>query len=625
MKNLLRRREQEYTRKALNNDVSLERLQRFFVKAKRDYQISKTIRDMIIFARQDMVKDPPFSELDLISCRNVIIYMRSSLQKKLFPIFHYSLKQKGVLFLGSSESANLNLFELLDKKYKIYLKKAVITPSIKLTASDYVAAALENHIQQNQNGPVPGVEFNVQEEADHIIQSQYTPAGVIVNSDLEIIQFRGRTGAYLEPASGKASLKLFKMVREGLSLGLHGAINKADKENIPVKKEGLQIINHGQTNRVNVNVFPIMEPINKKKYFLILFEQVAPQTWSVDNAVNAEAKLKQETHEDINNQLIDLRNELTITKEHLQSTIEKYEFTNEALRAANEEIQSSNEELLSMNEELETAKEELQSTNEELMTLNDEMQNRNIELGIVSDDLHNLFRSLAIPVVMLNNNLLIRRFNSAAEKIFKLINTDVGRPLTDINTNFNNINLEKLILEVIDTLSNKEVEVQDRNGCWYSLQIRPYRTTENKIDGVVITFFDIDIIKKNLESSQEAREYAEAIVDTVRESLLVLDAGLHIESANKAFYQIFKVSPADTVNSIIYNLGNGQWDIPELRILLEDILDKDITFEGFKVEHDFQYIGLRRMLLNARRIIDQKKQTKLILLAIEDITFKKEA
>ena len=253
------------------------------------------------------------------------------------------------------------------------------------------------------------------------------------------------------------------------------------------------------------------------------------------------------------------------------------------------------------------------------------MQNRNLELGIISDDLHNLFRSLTIPVVMLNNNILIRRFNSTAEKIFKLINTDVGRPLTDINTNFNNINLEKLILEVIDTLSNKEVEVQDRNGCWYSLQIRPYRTTENKIDWVVITFFDIDIIKKNLESSQEAREYAEAIVDTVRESLLVLDADLHVKSANKAFYQTFKVSLADTVNNIIYNLGNGQWDIPGLRILLEDILDKDTTFEGFKVEHNFQYIGLRKKLLNAHRTIDQKNQTKLILLAIEDITFKKEA
>lgn len=315
-----------------------------------------------------------------------------------------------------------------------------------------------------------------------------------------------------------------------------------------------------------------------------------------------------------------MEHELAATKENLQCVIDKHEFTNEALRAASEEIQSSNEELQSMNEELETAKEELQSSNEELMTLNDEVQNRNLELGKISSDLFNLFRSINIPVVMLSNNLQIRRFNPAAEKAFNLIATDVGRPITNINTNFNNSDLEQAVLEVIDTLISKEQEVQDRYGCWYSVQIRPYRTMENKIDGVVITYADIDTVKKSLALSQEAREYAEAIVQTVREPLLVLGADFHMKSANKAFYQAFMVTPEETVSKSIFDLGDRQWDIPQLRVLLEDILSNNTIFEDFEVVHDFPHVGYKKMLVNARRIVGSDNQTKLILMALKDVT-----
>ncbi len=609
--------------KSVKADISPERLRRFFVKVDEGYQITKTIRDMCVFARQDMVKDPPFSRLDLISCRNAIIYFGPAMLKKLFPVLHYALNQKGFLFLGSSESvgAYANLFNLVDKKYKIYSKKAIATPFIpEFTASEYVATAIENREKTSRNKLDASLKYNVLEEADRIVLSQYAPTGVVINNDLEIIQFRGRTGAYLEPASGTPSLKLFKMVRDGLSLGLHSAINQARKENIPVRKEGLHVISNGRTNRVNVDVIPMGELPNKEKYFLVLFEKVVPQALPEGENTSAVAGLKQATWEDKNSELIRLEHELAATKENLQSIIEKHEFTNEALRAASEEIQSSNEELQSMNEELETAKEELQSSNEELMTLNDEVQNRNLELGRISSDLFNLFRSINIPVVMLSNNLHIRRFNPAAEKAFNLIATDVGRPITDINTNFNNSDLEQAVLEVIDTLISKEQEVQDRYGCWYSVQIRPYRTTENKIDGVVITYADIDTVKKSFALSQEAREYAEAIVETVREPLLVLDAGLHIKSSNKAFYQTFMVTPEETVNKSIFDLGNRQWDIPQLRVLLEDILCNNTLFEDFAVTHDFPHLGYKEMLVNARRIVGSDNQTKLILMAIEDVT-----
>jgi len=609
---------------SIKADVSPERLRHFFVKVDEGYQITKTVRDMCVFARQDMVTDPPFSRLDLISCRNAIIYFGPPMQKKLFPVLHYALKQKGFLLLGTSESvgAYANLFQLVDKKYKIYSKKAVPTPLIpEFTASEYVAATIENRAKISGIRPDNALHFNVLEEADRIVLSQYAPAGVIINSDLDIIQFRGRTGAYLEPASGTPSLKLFKMVRDGLSLGLYSAISQAKKEHSPVSRQGLPVVYNGRANHVNVDVIPIGEPHNKEKYFLVLFEEVVHQALpEAEIAGSSVAGLEQATWGDENNDLIRLEHELVTTKENLKSVIDKHEFTNEALRAANEEIQSSNEELQSMNEELETAKEELQSSNEELITLNDEVQNRNHELGKISSDLFNLFRSINIPVVMLSNNLHIRRFNPAAEKAFNLIAADVGRPITDINTNFDNSDLKQSVLEVIDTLISKEQEVQDRYGCWYSVQIRPYRTTENKIDGVVITYADIDTVKKSLALSQEAREYAEAIVETVREPLLVLDAELHIKSANKAFYQTFIVTPEDTLNNCIFDLGNKQWDIPDLRVLLEDILCKNTMFEDFAVVHNFPRLGHKKMLVNARRIVDSNNQTKLILMAIEDAT-----
>ncbi|MFX4261704.1 chemotaxis protein CheB [Pelotomaculum propionicicum] len=607
---------------SIKADVAPERLRRFFTIVDKGYRISKTVRDMCVFARQDMVKDPPFSRLDLISCRNVIIYFGQAMQKKLFPVFHYALRQNGFLFLGSSESVGVyaNLFNLEDKKHKIFSKKAVQTPIIsELAAGEYMAAAVEQREKVSRISPDADLKFNVLEEANRIVLSQYAPAGVIVNSDLEIIQFRGRTGPYLEPASGTPSLNILKMARDGLSLGLHSAINQAKKENVPVRKEGLRVVYNGRSDRVNVDVIPFGEPRTKEKHFLILFEKTVPHDLtSREKTGSAAVKLRQAEVCDEDNQLIGLEHELAATKEYLKSAVEQYELTNEALRAANEEIQSSNEELQSMNEELETSKEELQSSNEELMTLNDEVQNRNLELGRISSDLQNLFRSVNIPVIMLGSNLNIRLFNHSAEKALNLIATDVGRPITDINTKFNNFELEQAILEVNDTLISKEQEVQDRHGCWYSVQIRPYRTLENKIDGVVITFVDISIIKKSLVLSQEARAYAEAIVETVREPLLVLDAGLHIKSANKAFYQSFMVTPEDTLDRSIFDLGNGQWNIPELRVLLEEILPNNMMFEDFNVDHEFPNIGHKKMLVNARRVVSVDNQTKLILMAIED-------
>ena len=283
------------------------------------------------------------------------------------------------------------------------------------------------------------------------------------------------------------------------------------------------------------------------------------------------------------------------------------------MQSANEEVQSANEELQSINEELETSKEEIQSTNEELATVNEEAQNRNLELDQINNDLVNLLSSVQTTIVMLGHDLRIRRFTPMAEKMLNLIPTDVGRPISDIKLNLAIPDLEALLVEAIDTVNIKEREVQDRQGRWYSLRIRPYKTLENKIDGAVMMFIDVDTLRR-------AQEFAENIVETVREPLLLLDADLRVWRANRSFYQTFKVTAAETENRLIYDLGNGQWNIPELRRLLEEILPRNNSFEDFLVEFDFLGIGRKRMLLNARRLVQHSDGSRWILLAIEDVT-----
>ncbi|MEG3845114.1 PAS domain-containing protein, partial [Microcoleus sp. herbarium14] len=300
-----------------------------------------------------------------------------------------------------------------------------------------------------------------------------------------------------------------------------------------------------------------------------------------------------------------------------------HQAANQDLRAANEEILSSNEELQSMNEELETAKEEIQATNEELNTINDELQRRNVESTQVCNDLQNLLSSINIPILMLGDDLRIRRFTTAVEGIFNLISTDVGRSLSDITHKLIVPDLEQQILEVIRTLNFKFQEVQDRDGRWYDLQIRPYRTIDNKIDGAVLVLVDINELKLSAQHLIEAKNYAETIVETVAQPLLVLDLNLRAITANHAFYETFQVTPAQTEHRSIFDLGNGQWNIPKLRSLLEEILAGNAEFQDLEVEHDFEQIGHKIMLLNARKM-PPIGDTQMILLAIEDITEQKQ-
>ncbi|HSB06054.1 MAG TPA: CheR family methyltransferase, partial [Thermodesulfobacteriota bacterium] len=604
-------------------DLSPERLERFFVKADGSYQVSKSIREVCVFAKHDLTRDPPFSNLDLISCRNVLIYMGPVLQKRAMAVFHYALKPAGFLLLGKSEAIGRfpDLFATADRKYKIYSKKLVPNPvAFDLAPMDYGSRKAAIAGDTDEAG------FDVKKEAERIILSRYAPAGVVVNDRMEILDFHGHTGFYLEHSPGGASLNLLKMAREGLKLPLRTAIHEAKKQGTPVRTEGLQIKFNDHFKELNLEVVPVKAPRPGEGYLLILFEDaIAPPSgeFGAKALVRAKGKRRQTEKREENGEIIRLEQELQAAKKHLQSIIEEYEATNEELRSANEEVLSGNEELQSINEELETAKEELQSTNEELTTLNDELQSRNLTLDQLNFDMINLLTSVNLPVIMLGSDLSIRRFTPVAEKVLNLAATDIGRSILHIQLGIHVPDLETSILEVIHTGVVKEEEIQDREGLWYSMQIRPYRTTENRIEGAVLTWINIDALKRSLEQVKESRDYAEAIVETVREPLIVLDKNFHIKTANRSFYQTFQTSPGKTEGHVIYELGNHQWDIPDLKKLLEEILPQNTSLQDLEIEHDFPVIGRRTMRLNARRIAQTGNGTQMILLAIEDVTEQK--
>ncbi len=472
-------------------DITSERLRRFFQKVDSGYQISKSIRDMCVFAKQDIAKDPPFSKLDMISCRNVMIYMGQLLQRRIIPLFHYALNPDGVLFLGSSETVGGfgDLFTSIDKKYKIYNKK----PNASTVAFNFVPQFDMDEEPRSQNEAAPQ-RVDLQRVADQILLNRYAPASVMVNGKLDIVQFIGQTGRFLDPAPGDASLNLLKMVKSGLQLELRLGFEKV-KQTGTFRKEGLLIEHNGSLKNVNFELIRVKNTPGKELYHLVVFEEVSrthgspPETTGMEKPVKKAGKTKLTKTE---LESARLKEELEATRDYLQSIIEEQRTTNEELRSANEENQSSNEELQSINEELETAKEELQSTNEELQTVNEELQNRNDELSQLNNDLNNLLSSVNIPIIMLGNDLRIRRFTPMAEKIMNLIATDVGRPITDIKPNLKIQDLRQSIARVIDTLEIHENDVEDNGGRWYSMRIRPYRTLDNKIDGVVLVFLDIE-------------------------------------------------------------------------------------------------------------------------------------
>jgi two-component system CheB/CheR fusion protein len=409
---------------------------------------------------------------------------------------------------------------------------------------------------------------------------------------------------------GEPSYNLFNLAHEDLRPKLLTALHRAATEKKTAKAESLPFRQSGgATGYLNLSVRPLAG-MDAENLFLLVFEELPSPPPTKKSRGKAPAATEDESRVAV------LENELQAVREYLQTTVEELEASNEELKSTNEELQSTNEELQSTNEELETAKEELQSTNEELVTVNSELNNKIDELTEVNNDINNLLASTEIGTVFLDRNLHIKRFTPAATRLFNLIPADVGRSIKDITVKMNYEELWQDAEEVLHSLQVKEMEVKSSAGEIFATRILPYRTRENVIDGVVITFLDIS--SPHLLSM--ARNFAQTIVDTVREPLLILDNNLKVLSANQVFYQTFHTLRSETENHPIYELGNGQWNIPKLKELLEDIIPKNSSFQGLKVEHNFPQIGPKAMLLNARRIPPTGENPSMILLAIEDMT-----
>jgi two-component system CheB/CheR fusion protein len=468
---------------AIEKDVSPARLKRFFVKRDGSYQIHQNVRNVCTFARQNICADPPFSRIDLISCRNVLIYLSPDLHKRCIPQFHYALKPGGYLILGPAESVGIydELFKLVDRKNKIYSKLSGTTPR---TVDFIPQRGLElAHLMGRSTTGNFGSELL--KMADRIMLSAYAPAAVVIDQDMHVQQFRGRTDLFLEHTPGPATFNLLQLARSTLVPDLRATIHRAIKTNKPARKERAKVKLGGKSYEINIQAVPFKVPGSDKAWLLVIFDETTKGA-KREKLPRALGKTATER------ELAELRRDLAASKESLQAIIEEQEATNEELKSANEEIESSNEELQSTNEELETAKEELQSTNEELTTLNEELSNRNLEMMQVTSELNNLLASIQIPIVMVDNALTVRRATPAARGAFNILPTDIGRPLSELRPNIDVPDLENILLEVIETLRTRERKVRDKEGREHLLRVRPYRTTDNKIDGAVLTLIDMD-------------------------------------------------------------------------------------------------------------------------------------
>jgi chemotaxis methyl-accepting protein methylase/Skp family chaperone for outer membrane proteins len=471
-------------------DVSPTRLTRFFIKEEGGYRVNKEIRSMVVFAPQNLIMDPPFTKLDILSCRNLLIYLTPELQKKLFPLFHYSLNPKGVLFLGSAESIGnfTHLFTALALKERIFLRNETAMQSSHL---DFPAVYVPSPTsRQESQAPARVPAPSLQSLADQMLQQRYAPPAVLVNEHGDILYISGKTGKFLEPAAGKANWNVIAMTHDGLRVELSSAMQKVIRKKGTVTVRGIKLGPPADTRAVDIVVQAIEEPKELFGMVLIVFsESVVPASLPIGRVTGRATSSSSARQRGLQNELKHARDEVQAAREEMQTSQEE-------LKSMNEELQSTNEELQSTNEELMTSKEEMQSLNEELQTVNAELQAKLDELSGTNNDMKNLLNSTDIATVFLDNDLHVRRFTSQAKTIIKFIASDVGRPITDLASDLLYPGLVKDAHEVLRTLVFSERSIATENGRWFTVRIMPYRTMDNRIDGVVITFADITAAKK---------------------------------------------------------------------------------------------------------------------------------
>ncbi|MCF8031387.1 MAG: PAS domain-containing protein [Desulfohalobiaceae bacterium] len=592
-------------------DVSRERLARFFHKEGETYRVRKEIRECAVFSVQDVLRDPPFSRLHLLFCRNLLIYLDSSAQKRLLPLFHHTLLPDGVLMLGSSESIGgfTNLFKTLNSTWKIYRRLEV--PASRRQQVEFptgAPAAVAASEGKTRNKFWESIERLTQ----RAVLERFSLPVVLADQAGTILHIQGRTGKYLEPASGPPTQSILDMAREGLRIDLSSAMRQAVAEWREVVRRNVQVVTDWGTQRINIYVCPLDRPQELAGRLLIAFENIpeAPEA-------TAETVVPGEGEKDSGNRykarITELEEELRRVRENHQTTIEELESSNEELKSTNEELQSSNEELQSTNEELESSKEELQSLNEELQTLNAELQSKVDELSAAQDDITNLLSSTEIATVFVDEKLRIKRFSNEATRIINLIDSDVGRPLEHQVTNLEHDGLISDLQQVLDKLVPVEREVRTTDGTWYMMRVMPYRSMENRIQGCVVTFRNVDAQKKVQERLQEVNAELDrawglvrSIFDMSHWPMAVLDDQACLVLANPELYKLLGLSAEEAEGKDFFSLTEGMLEGTDLRDRLESALKRGEDFQS--TSFVLRSEGQERTLLVRGRIVPQHKQ-----------------
>jgi two-component system, chemotaxis family, CheB/CheR fusion protein len=595
-------------------DVSPDRLRRFFFKEDKSYRVRKEVREMVVFALQSVIKDPPFTRLDLLCCRNLLIYLEPSLQDRLMPTFHYALKPGGVLCLSPSESIgnHLDLFDPIERKFNIYRAKPNLTSRRTL---------LNSRVSWKPGTVSPGAmtdltkprETAVADVARQALLQSFAPASVLTDLTGNILFVHGETGRFLRLAPGQPSNNIIDMARDDLQLELREALRQAQGEGLPMFRRELVVKGASGAQLVTLGVRALPGQDRSQKLLLVSFqEENQPPARKASRKAGAATAIE-------TGRIEELERELRLSKQTMGAMVEEQQASNEELQSTNEELQSTNEELQSTNEELETSKEELQSVNEELVTVNSELQSKVELLTNMQDDMKNLLDNISLGTIFLDSHLMIRRFTRDAARIYRLVSTDVGRPLADIRGDLKDVDLLADAQQVLDTLTPIEREVQTTGGAWYLARVQPYRTVDNVIDGVVLTFNDVSERVQAI-AIRRARDLAEAIVDAVHEPLVVLDGERRVVSANRAYYDRFGGSPADTLEHDFFEGGQQQWDFEAMHALLDEEPPTQRCFEAGELPQRFAALGAKTLKLTTRRVAESSGKPALILLSIETPT-----
>ena len=522
-------------------DVSASRLNRFFIKTDDGYRVNSEIRETLVFAQHNIIMHPPFTKIDIISCRNLLIYMDTELQKKILGLFYYSISPEGIVLLGSAETlgAQSYLFTPVDAKLKIYKRSAVIVQEPELF--DFPSSFSRTQSTNIEKHTPAKPALNIQTLADQLLLQHFSPPGVLVNEKGDIIYISGRTGKYLEPTVGKANMNIFAMIREGLRNEFPAAFRKAIINKEVVVLRNIKIGTNGGTQTINVKIQWIDKPEPLNGMIMIIFDDVQEVT---------DIKLTtRKGKKPINNiRELELEEELQRTHEEIQNTLEEMQTSQEELKSTNEELQSANEELQSTNEELTTSKEEMQSLNEELQTVNAELQSKVDDFSRVNNDMKNLLNSTDIATLFLDKELNIRRFTNQATKIFKLIKSDIGRPFTDQVSDLVYPELATDALEVLRTLVFIQKQIPTKDGRWFSIRIMPYRTFDDRIDGLVITFINTSDIKQLEVKLHETGQMHQLLLNSSSDAIIKLSTDLKIVEFNPEAEKLFGKKLKDALN-----------------------------------------------------------------------------